>query len=118
MTHAGNWRCRRRGEARPTGRVSPKTLSPDGLCQRSHHADFSAGRDSPSLRQGARVGVFTPSWPAHLMFAEKYQHGLAALQDLGFEVVEGETTRARIARAIERPRLRIGRTIHATHPRS
>jgi muramoyltetrapeptide carboxypeptidase len=51
----------------------------------------------PSLRHGDRVGVFTPSWPAHLLFPEKYQHGLAALRRLGFEVVEGEATRARMS---------------------
>jgi muramoyltetrapeptide carboxypeptidase len=49
----------------------------------------------PSLRPGDRVGVFTPSWPAHVLFAEKYQHGVAALRRLGFEVVEGEATRTR-----------------------
>jgi muramoyltetrapeptide carboxypeptidase len=43
------------------------------------------------------MGVFTPSWPAHLLFPEKYQYGLAALRRLGFHVVEGETTRAGIS---------------------
>jgi muramoyltetrapeptide carboxypeptidase len=51
----------------------------------------------PSLREGDRVGVFTPSWPAHLLFPEKYQYGLAALRRLGFDVVEGEVTRAGIS---------------------
>jgi muramoyltetrapeptide carboxypeptidase len=51
----------------------------------------------PALRQGDRVGVFTPSWPAHLLFPEKYQHGLSALRGLGFHVVAGEATRARIS---------------------
>ena len=51
----------------------------------------------PSLRQGDCVGVFTPSWPAHLLFPDKYQHGLAALRGLGFDVVEGHVTRARVS---------------------
>jgi muramoyltetrapeptide carboxypeptidase len=51
----------------------------------------------PALRQGNRVGVFTPSWPAHLLFPEKYQHGLGALRKLGFDVVEGALTGSRLS---------------------
>lgn len=46
------------------------------------------------LRQGDTIGVFTPSLPAHVLFREKYLHGLSELRSLGFEVVEGELTRA------------------------
>jgi muramoyltetrapeptide carboxypeptidase len=51
----------------------------------------------PALRAGDTIGVFTPSVPAHLMFPEKYQHGLDALRRLGFGVIEGELTRARVS---------------------
>lgn len=48
----------------------------------------------PRLRPGDTVGVFTPSFPAHVRFREKYLHGLAVLRGLGFDVVEGDLTRA------------------------
>jgi muramoyltetrapeptide carboxypeptidase len=51
----------------------------------------------PALRRGDTIGVFTPSWPAHLLFRGKYQHGLEALRQLGFGVIEGELTRAGVS---------------------
>ena len=51
----------------------------------------------PALRTGDAIGLFTPSWPGHLAFPEKYQHGLEALRKLGFDVIEGELTRARVS---------------------
>jgi muramoyltetrapeptide carboxypeptidase len=48
----------------------------------------------PGLEPGDTVGVFTPSAPAHLRFREKYLHGIAQLEALGFRVVEGALTAA------------------------
>jgi muramoyltetrapeptide carboxypeptidase len=45
-----------------------------------------------ALRQGDTIGVFTPSFPAHVVFREKYLHGLGALRQMGFQVVEGSLT--------------------------
>ena len=42
------------------------------------------------------VGVFTPSFPANVAFREKYLHGVAQLDALGFRVKEGPLT-ARMA---------------------
>jgi muramoyltetrapeptide carboxypeptidase len=44
------------------------------------------------LRPGDTVGVFTPSYPAHVEFRAKYLHGLANLRKLGFRVIEGDLT--------------------------
>ncbi len=49
-------------------------------------------RKPPALRPGSTIGVFAPSMPAHVIFPERYQAGLAALRDLGFDVVEGPLT--------------------------
>jgi len=46
----------------------------------------------PALRPGDAIGVFTPSWPAHVRCRAKYRHGLAVLRGLGFEVIEGDLT--------------------------
>lgn len=46
----------------------------------------------PALRRGETIGVFTPSLPAHVLFREKYLHGLEELRKLGFRVVEGGLT--------------------------
>jgi muramoyltetrapeptide carboxypeptidase len=47
-----------------------------------------------ALKPGDTIGVFTPSFPGHLRFREKYQHGLTSLRCLGFGVVEGSLTRS------------------------
>ncbi len=47
-----------------------------------------------ALRPGDRIGVFTPSLPANVLFRDKYLHGLRELRRLGFVVVEGELTKA------------------------
>ncbi len=46
----------------------------------------------PALRPGDTLGVFTPSFPAHVRFRDKYLHGLARLRALGFRVKEGALT--------------------------
>src|SRR3954447_11997061 len=48
----------------------------------------------PRLRRGDTVGICTPSFPAHVRFREKYQHGLSVIEGMGFPVVEGTLTRA------------------------
>ncbi len=64
----------------------------------------------PKLSKGDSVGVFTPSFPAHVAFREKYVHGLKELERLGFKVVEGSVTQSqcsegyRTAPAAERAR--------------
>lgn len=45
-----------------------------------------------SLFRGAKVGVFTPSTPAHHFLREKYLHGLSELRREGCEVIEGSLT--------------------------
>ncbi len=49
------------------------------------------------LEFGMGLGVFTPSMPANVVFPEKYQHGLRVAESLGFKVIEGEITRARVS---------------------
>jgi hypothetical protein len=44
------------------------------------------------LEPGDTVGIFTPSFPAHVVFREKYVHGVAQLEALGFRVLEGPLT--------------------------
>lgn len=46
----------------------------------------------PALRPGAMIGVFTPSSPAHVVFRNKYLHGLSVLRSFGFNVLEGSLT--------------------------
>jgi muramoyltetrapeptide carboxypeptidase len=45
-----------------------------------------------ALRPGATIGVCTPSFPAHVVFREKYLHGVQQLEALGYRVVEGSLT--------------------------
>lgn len=47
-----------------------------------------------ALQPGSTIGVFTPSFPAHTLFREKYLYGIQCLKDLGFDVVEGALTRS------------------------
>lgn len=80
-------------------------------------------RKPRALRQGDTIGVFTPSLPAHVLFREKYLHGLDELRRLGFSVTEGELTRAAVRegyrsgspseRAAEFMQLIRDRTVHA-----
>ncbi len=46
----------------------------------------------PPLQPGDTIGIFTPSFPAHVHFREKYEHGRAQLAALGFRTVEGPLT--------------------------
>lgn len=48
----------------------------------------------PALCPGDTIGIFTPSVPGHVLFPEKYRHGLEVLRRLGFRVVEGALTRS------------------------
>lgn len=48
----------------------------------------------PALKPGSKIGIFTPSYPAHVRFRDKYLYGLDVLRKMDFEVVEGELTRA------------------------
>jgi len=47
---------------------------------------------APALRPGDRVGIFTPSSPAHVSARHRYLDGLESLRGMGFEVVEGPLT--------------------------
>lgn len=61
-----------------------------GMQYQDHNA---AGlRKPPALRPGSTIGVFAPSFPAHVVFEERYAAGIAALKRLGYAVVEGELT--------------------------
>ncbi|WP_437622481.1 hypothetical protein [Sorangium sp. So ce1151] len=42
-----------------------------------------------ALQRGDAIGIFTPSYPAHVVFRDKYLHGREALRALGFRVIEG-----------------------------
>ncbi len=46
----------------------------------------------PALKPNGTIGVFTPSYPAHVKFREKYLFGIANLKKMGFEVIEGSLT--------------------------
>lgn len=46
----------------------------------------------PALEPGATVGIFTPSWPAHVALRAKYLHGVSVLKSFGFQVKEGWLT--------------------------
>ncbi|MBC7693097.1 MAG: LD-carboxypeptidase [Methylotenera sp.] len=46
----------------------------------------------PALNPGATIGIFTPSFPAHVKFREKYLHGIEVLKRMGFHVLEGSLT--------------------------
>jgi muramoyltetrapeptide carboxypeptidase LdcA involved in peptidoglycan recycling len=45
-----------------------------------------------ALKIGDTIGVFTPYFPAHVEWRDKYLHGLAVLRNLGYEVLEGALT--------------------------
>jgi muramoyltetrapeptide carboxypeptidase len=45
-----------------------------------------------AIAPGATLGVFTPSTPANVHFREKYLHGLAQIEALGFRWLEGDLT--------------------------
>jgi muramoyltetrapeptide carboxypeptidase len=47
---------------------------------------------APALQPGDRVGVFTPSAPAHVTARDRYLNGLRTLREIGFDVVEGLLT--------------------------
>lgn len=46
----------------------------------------------PALKPGATIGIFTPSWPAHVILREKYLEGIDVLRRMGFQVLEGSLT--------------------------
>ncbi|KYF63464.1 S66 family peptidase [Sorangium cellulosum] len=64
--------------------------------------DRNAGTGRPiirprALKQGDAIGIFTPSYPAHVVFRDKYLHGRETLRKLGFRVIEGELTEKAVA---------------------
>lgn len=44
------------------------------------------------LSIGDTIGIFTPSWPGHVILREKYLHAIAELKRIGFHVIEGDLT--------------------------
>jgi muramoyltetrapeptide carboxypeptidase len=46
----------------------------------------------PPLEPGDIIGIFTPSYPAHMQFRDKYLHGREQLESMGFRTVEGWLT--------------------------
>lgn len=72
------------------------------------HTNAAGLRKPPALRPGARLGVFAPSHPAHALFPDRYRAGVAALEALGYTVVEdplvaaGKSQGYRTAPPIER----------------
>ncbi len=46
----------------------------------------------PRLKIGDTIGIFTPSFPAHVVFRDKYLHGINQIKELGFNVIEGKLT--------------------------
>lgn len=47
-----------------------------------------------SLNKGDTIGIFTPSWPAHIVLRDKYIHALDQIQKLGFNYIEGKVTKS------------------------
>ena len=45
-----------------------------------------------ALKPNDKIGIFTPSFPAHLEFKEKFLHGIEEIKRMGFEVVLGSLT--------------------------
>lgn len=45
-----------------------------------------------ALNIGDVIGVFSPSWPAHIFIREKYEAGIRTLTELGFKIKEGFLT--------------------------
>ncbi len=50
-----------------------------------------------ALNRGDVVGVFSPSWPAHILIREKYESGIKTLTKLGFKIKEGFLTQKSIS---------------------
>ena len=44
------------------------------------------------LKKGDVIGLFTPSWPAHIHLREKYLHALTQIKESGFDYIEGKLT--------------------------
>ena len=42
------------------------------------------------------IGVYAPSNPAHIWFEEKYLFAKKQLEDMGFEIVEGDLVKDRV----------------------
>lgn len=49
-----------------------------------------------AITKNSTVGIFTPSFPAHVAFRDKYLHGLSELKRIGFNVIEGSLTKKAI----------------------
>lgn len=49
------------------------------------------------LKFGDTIGIFTPSWPAHVILRDKYLHALNELQRIGFNYLEGNITAKQIS---------------------
>lgn len=45
-----------------------------------------------ALKKGDTIGIFTPSWPAHVILRDKYQHALRELKRVGFDYIQGSLT--------------------------
>ncbi len=45
-----------------------------------------------ALRPNDKIGIFTPSYPAHAEFKEKFEFGVSELKRLGFNVILGSLT--------------------------
>jgi muramoyltetrapeptide carboxypeptidase len=45
-----------------------------------------------ALKPNDIIGIFTPSFPAHVDFAEKFAHGVAEIKRMGFQVILGSLT--------------------------
>lgn len=50
-----------------------------------------------ALKPGDKIGIFTPSTPAPVLFPERYERGVRCLEQLGFVIVEGRNTTKRQA---------------------
>jgi len=50
-----------------------------------------------ALKKGDTIGIFTPSWPAHLILRNKYQHALSQIKKLGFNYTQGSLTKSEIS---------------------
>lgn len=45
------------------------------------------------LKAGDTIGIFTPSWPAHCFFREKFEFAIRQIENLGFKVKLGSLTK-------------------------
>ena len=45
-----------------------------------------------ALCKGDTIGIFAPSFPAHVLWREKYLYGLSYLKSQGFQILEGTLT--------------------------